>query len=102
MLWEAKRLYIDVIERYDRGDSINWSHVSMVRFYELLDSLAAGDLELARQFATLIGGRTEAERRNDNPFLTAIGYGIKAAVLHDEIELQRHAADLVRVAQRKQ
>lgn len=73
----------------------------MVCFRQLIDVLATGDLKIARQFAELIGGREEAERRNDDPFLTAIGYGLKSAILRDEPGLQRHAADLVRVTQQK-
>lgn len=80
----ATRYRMKLFDRFDAGDPIAKSFVTMFNYKELLDALASGDMDIAREFASKMGGRGEAELKNDRPFETAMGYGLKALVAGDD------------------
>lgn len=80
----ATRYKMKLFDRFDAGDAIAKSFVTMFNYKELLDALASGDMDIAREFAAKMGGREEAEKKNDRLFETAMGYGLKALVAGDD------------------
>lgn len=77
-------IQLSIFEAYDQGLSVHPGFVTMTSFYHGLDAMAAGNIELGRQFFEKIGGREKAERANDSKFISAIGYASKDLVLHGE------------------
>ncbi len=83
-LSESAALQISLYERFDRGEPISPSFVSILPGYKaLFTALAAGNGELAHQLATLMGGRDEIEKEYDHPFDYTLGYTLKSFVLDD-------------------
>ena len=68
---------VELFERYDNGDSIDDSFISMILFTSLLDALASGDLAAAKQLANHLGGRPEIEELHDDEFVLPMGYILK-------------------------
>jgi hypothetical protein len=85
-LSESARITQTMFERFDRGEPIDPSYVTMFTYHELFDALAAGNRELAESFASHMGGRDQIEKKNDHPFDLAMGYALRAIVLNREHE----------------
>lgn len=100
-LSRSVRVKIRLIERYDAGESISPSYISMICYEQLFDALAAGNFELARELAGCIGGRPELEREHDHPFVHAMGYALKAFVLADREEMPVRQAALAQACRRR-
>ncbi|PHQ79004.1 MAG: hypothetical protein COB66_07730 [Coxiella sp. (in: Bacteria)] len=83
----AVELRKSLFDRYNQGESIDESFVTMNAFDYLLDALASGDYKLSEDFAKVMGGREKIEKENDHPFDWAFGYALKAAILDQEEEL---------------
>lgn len=92
-LTQSVKLMITIFVRYNSGDPIDESYISMIRYKNLFDALAVGDFELAREFAALMGGRDEIEKRNDHPFDYAFGYALKAFVLNNRPDMERYSGE---------
>ncbi|HLN30640.1 MAG TPA: hypothetical protein VK395_23065, partial [Gemmataceae bacterium] len=92
-LTEAATIILGLLKRYDRGESIDASLVTMLTYKDLFDALAAGDMELARSLAQHMGGRDELEKKHDHPFDRALGYTLRAFVLNQPQEMTKCAAD---------
>lgn len=75
------QLNLALFEGYDRGLPIEARFVSMGQFHYGLDALASNDLDLARKYYGVIGGRELAESKIDNEFTTALGYAVKELIL---------------------
>lgn len=87
-LSEAAQLRSNLFSRYEAGDPIDDSYVSMLSYKSLFDALATDNWELARKLALQIGGRDELEKKYDHPFDRAMGYTLKAFVLGEESQMQ--------------
>src|SRR5690606_4644420 len=72
-----------LIERFDAGEDISPSYVSMMSYKSLMDALAAGDGQVAKDIAAKMGGRSSIESEYDRPFDLAFGYALKHIVLSD-------------------
>lgn len=83
-LSEASRLQLQLFDRFDQGDAISPSYVSMLTYRSLFDALAAGDLKLSVALAGKMGGRDEIESEYDDPFDRALGYAMKGVVLQGQ------------------
>ncbi len=92
-LTEAATIMLALLERYERGEPIDASLVTMLIYKDLFDALAAGDLELAHALAQHMGGRDELEKKHDHPFDRAMGYTLRAFVLDQREEMGRRAAE---------
>jgi len=92
-LTEAATIILGLLKRYDRGESIDASLVTMLTYKDLFDALAAGDLELAHALAQHMGGRDELEKKHDHPFDRAMGYTLRGFVLDQPEEMGRRAAE---------
>jgi len=86
-LGEAANLRLQLFQRYESGDPISKSYVTMLSYKSVLDALAAGDFSLAHDLASKMGGRDSLEREYDHPFDYALGYAIRAIVLGEEVEI---------------
>ncbi len=83
-LVEATKVASEHFTRFNAGEPIDESQVSMLCYQELLDALASGDMEVALMFSRLMGGREEIEREHDHLFAIAMGYTLKA-ILEDKL-----------------
>lgn len=86
-LRDSAALTKSFFDRYNEGDPIPESFVTMNSFYELLDALASGDFELSKSFAQVMGGRESIEIENDHPFDRAFGYALRALILDYRTDL---------------
>lgn len=82
-LKEAALLRKRLFDRFEAGETISPSYVSMLSYKELFDALAAGDIDLARQLAGKMGGRDNIESEYDHPFDRVFGYTLKSFTLDD-------------------
>lgn len=82
-LSETVLIRVRLFERFDSGDLISPSYVSMMSYKVLLNALAAGDEQAAVSLASRMGGRTVVEREYDRPFDIAFGYALRDVVLSD-------------------
>lgn len=96
-LTESSRLYLSLFVRHNSGEPISESFVSMTSYIQLFNALAVGDFELSKEFAALMGGRDEIEKRNDHPFDYAFGYALKAFVLNNRPDMERYGEEFSEV-----
>ncbi len=81
LLRESAMQKEDVYDRFEAGEPIDGSYVSLFGYKSLFDALASGDLTLAARFASKLGGRPQIERKHDHPFTRAVGPALKHLVL---------------------
>lgn len=91
-LSEAAELRRKLFERFDAGESVSPSYVSMIAHKSLFNALAAGDEVLAKAFAARIGGREAIEREYDRPFDLALGYTLKNLLAPDDVAVEPYLA----------
>ena len=96
-LSDSVKLYLNLLKRYTIGEPIAESYVTMLCYKNLFDALAVGDFDLAKEFASLMGGRDEIEKRNDHPFDYAFGYTLKAFVLNNRHDMERYGREFSEV-----
>ena len=94
-LSEAAQVRDRLFERFDKGEQIDGSYVTMLSYKSLFDALAAGDITTARSLASHMGGRDALEQEHDHPFDYAMGYTLRAFVLYDFEQMQRWPATLL-------
>lgn len=82
-LTESASLKKSMFERFNAGQPIDESYVSMLAYTSLFTALAVGNHALASELAALMGGRDALEREFDHPFDRALGYTLKAFVQKD-------------------
>lgn len=80
-LRDAANLRLSLIRRFDNGEPISKSYISMLSYRFLFAALASGDLALSRELALAIGERRRLEAKSDHPFDKALGYALRAVVL---------------------
>jgi len=93
-LSEAAQIRDRLFNRFDNGEPIDGSYVTMLSHKSLFDALAAGDMETAKALASHMGGRDALEQEHDHPFDHAIGYTLRAFVLNDSGQMQEWPAKL--------
>jgi len=91
-LREAASIKLKIIQRFDSGEMISGSLVSMLVYKSLFDALASGDFSLSEKLASAMGGRNQIEEKNDHPFDRAFGYALKALVLNLDDQADRVAS----------
>ena len=78
---DATRLKFTLVTRFEAGEPIpSTSYLSMLRYRDLLDVLATGDMDTARELSRLTGGRPEIEKGLCRPVDTAFGYALKGVI----------------------
>jgi hypothetical protein len=101
-LKEAALLRKQLFDRFDSGDEVSPSYVSMLSYKALFNALAAGDIELARGLAGKMGGRETIEDEYDHPFDRALGYTLKSFVLGDASAARSWLAELATLCSDRQ
>lgn len=91
-LHKSSQIALEILKRFDNGEPISKSFVSILCYKELFDALATGDMGLSQEYAEFLGGRPEIEKEFDHPFDIALGYALKAIVLETEDVVARLAA----------
>lgn len=89
LLSEAARLRLKLFERFDAGEAISPSYVSLMAYKPLLVALAAGNEAVAQALAERMGGREPIEVEYDRPFDRAFGQSLKAIVIRNTTDAQR-------------
>lgn len=87
-LKEAAKLRLNLFQRFEAGEPIDKSLVTMLSRKDLFNTLAAGDFGLARELASVMGGRDAIEKEYDHPFDYAFGYTLKWFVLQNRPEME--------------
>lgn len=90
---------MQLFDRFDAGDPISPSLVSMHAYKNLYDALASGDIDVASAFAGRMGGRPDAEREYDRAFEVAMGYALKAILADEDVKALRFLSDLEQACQ---
>lgn len=88
-LSESTMLRKRLFERFEAGEAISPSYVSMLSYKALFNALASGDMQLAKKLAMHMGGRNEIELEHDHPFDLAFGYVLKSFVLDDSTSIKK-------------
>ncbi len=86
-LKDAANLQLNLFRRFDAGEPIDRSYVSMLAYKSLFDALAAGAFDLATDLARHMGGRPELEKQFDHSFDYVLGYTLKWFVLGDREQM---------------
>lgn len=101
-LSEAAAIRKQLFERFEGGEPISESYVAMLSYKALMNALAAGDFELSKELASMMGGRDEIEKEHDHPFDYALGYTLKSFVLNDYHGMQQWAKNFEAVCTEKE
>jgi hypothetical protein len=88
-LSEAAEIRKRMFERFEAGEPVDASYVTMLSYKELFNALAAANMPLARSLAGHMGGRHDLEKEHDHPFDYAMGYTLRAFVLDDFQEMRK-------------
>jgi len=94
-LSESAKIQDKLFDRFDNGEPIDGSYVTMLSYKSVFDALAAGDLATAKSLASHMGGRASLEKEHDHPFDYAMGYTLRALVLNDSKQIQEWPAKLL-------
>jgi len=100
-LSEAATYRLKLFERFDQGDPISRSYLSMLSYKALFSALGAGDMDLAKSLASRMGGRDEIEREHDHIFDRTLGYALKAFVLGDKEAMHERAETFSKECEKK-
>lgn len=100
-LVESGTIEETLFKRFENGEPISESYVSMLTYKALFNALAAGDMDLAKSLASHMGGRDAIEKEHDHPFDYTLGYALKWFVLDDRGEMQRWAREFGTTCQQK-
>ncbi len=93
-LSKAARIADSLFLRFEEGEPISPSFVSMTAYQSVFDALAADDMELARALAAKMGCRHEIEKEQDHPFDLTLGYALKSFVLDDQAAMKKWSTAL--------
>lgn len=88
-LSEAAEIRQRMFERFEVGEPVDASYVTMLSYKELFNALAAANMPLALSLARHMGGRHDLEKEYDHPFDYTMGYALRAFVLGDLEEMQK-------------
>lgn len=94
-LSEAAQVRDKLFDRFDKGEPVDGSYVTMLAYKSVFDALAAGDLVTAKSLASHMGGRAALEQEHDHPFDYAMGYTLRAFVLSDSERMQEWPTKLL-------
>lgn len=89
-----------LIERFESGEPISRSYVSMISYKSVFNALAAGNMMIAAKLSALMGGRTAIENEFDHRFDIILGYTLKY-FLSDDKNMMHHWARKLDVICRK-
>lgn len=101
LLSKSSHLQSQLFTRFDAGESIDESYVTMLAYQSLFDALAADDEQLAKQLASQMGGRPKIEKKHDHPSDVVMGYTLRAFVLRDSDQMQEWTPKLLARSQKK-
>jgi hypothetical protein len=82
-LSEAAEFRLRLFERFDAGEAISPSYVSMMAYKSLLSALASGNEAVVQALAARMGGRDAIELEYDRPFDRALGQCLKSILAKD-------------------
>lgn len=89
---------LEIFNRFEAGDHIDPSLVSMMGYQALLDALASADLDCSRKLSHRLGGRPDIERTYNRQFESALGYALKAILADDDLAALERIEQLERAS----
>lgn len=98
-LKRAAELKLRLFERYEAGERISESYVTMLSYKDVYNALAAGAVEVAQALASHMGGSEKLEKKHDSPFDRALGYAVRAFVLNLPEQMQVRTQNFADVCQ---
>ncbi|PQO45089.1 hypothetical protein [Blastopirellula marina] len=101
LLLKSSQLQSRQFARFDQGEPIDESFVTMLAYQSLFDALAADDKEQAKLLASQMGGRPVLEKKYDHPSDRILGYTLRAFVLQDIDQMQAWTPKLLAQSQKK-
>lgn len=101
-LWEAAQARVRLIERFEKGEPISPSYVTMLNYKAIFNALAGGHIELAKSIASRVGGRHEIETKHDHPFDYALGYALRAFALGEQEGMKLWATEFATVCRARE
>lgn len=99
-LIEAARIRLQLFLRFNEGEPISKSYLSMLSYKALFNALAVGEFDLAKELATLMGGREEIEKEYDHPFDYKLGYALKSFVLNDRSQMVKWSSEFSKICEK--
>jgi hypothetical protein len=93
-LTEAAGLRMQLLDRFDAGEPISPSYVSMLTYKAIFNALASGNEPLSKALALKMGGREAIECEYDRPFDVAFGYALKNVLEEDAAAAARRVTAL--------
>jgi hypothetical protein len=101
-LVEAARIRLQLFLRFNQGEPISKSFLSMLSYKDLFNALATGEFDLAKKLALIIGGREEIEKEFDHPFDYNLGYALKSFVLNDRSQMEKWSSEFSKICDKKE
>ena len=92
-LAEVAGLGLRLLERYDGGECIDPSYVTMIRYKDVLNALASGEVDVATRICQRLGERPHVEKDHDHPFDSSLGYLLKSIVSGASDQMEIRLAD---------
>lgn len=100
-LIKASSIQNNLFDRFEKGEAIAPSLVTMLSYQALFNALASADWHLSEVLALKMGGREDIEKKVDHPFDYAMGYCLKSFVLGDQTEMKRWHSELAKQCEKK-
>jgi hypothetical protein len=97
----AAKLGLQLLKRHDAGEPIDSSYVSMLRYKNLFDALAANDMTIVQELAKRLGGRPKIETAHNHPFDQCLGYTLKAFVMGEQEQMEKWCSEFASMCQSK-
>lgn len=80
-LQQAGKIRLSLFERFDRGEPISPSVVTLLAYKELFDLLAARAFETAHELACKMENRHDVSKKENHPFDRALGHALQSLIL---------------------
>lgn len=90
-LKDAGKIRMKLLHRFEDGEPVSKSYISMLGYKSLFTVLASGDFESSKKLAALIGERDQIEAEYDHPFDRVLGYALKSLVLNTNDQAEKIA-----------
>lgn len=100
-LAQAANIRKNLFERFEKGEPIAKSFLSMLCYKDVFNALAAGDIELAKTIASYMERMDRIEKIRVHPFDYAFGHTVSAFVLDNRPEMEKWSEEFSKICQKK-
>jgi len=100
LLRETAEMRLSLLRRFDLGEPISSSLVTLLAHRELFLPLALGDREMSREFAERLITKEQLSRRQIRPIDMAFGMCLCSFVVHDQTAMEKWTVEFANRCQR--